>query len=126
MILKIKQLLFLINTIIYYTFHNRGIYYHDGEASGYSYKNKCAIGRHMTLETREQCPNKSVNILPVKFIPRQLLKLGIPFLYKVQYLHDTNDFWKDKRGINSQGIRAAILITRTIFTKDGFDREMLY
>jgi hypothetical protein len=92
--LKIKKIKFLKNTIKYYATNRRGTRI-DGSL-GCSYIDGCAIGRHLSSDL---CNKLDVigsinNTAAYQMLPEKLQKLERHFLYTVQTLHDTNNFWK--------------------------------
>lgn len=87
---------FLRETIEHYTLLNRGL---DVVSENCSYKDGCAIGRHMTQESIDKMPNMPVGALSeedyVLYIPEKLRALGLPFLAYIQSMHDNSKNWNN-------------------------------
>jgi hypothetical protein len=100
--LKQKQLEFLENTIKHFNSSNRGI----DENGCCSYKNGCAIGRHLQPELAEKLDR--INMVgasnPYVFnkLPKSLKELGRSFLLDIQRLHDDKKYW-NLNGLSDEG-----------------------
>lgn len=106
--LQNKQEEFLRDTINHFNSMNRGI---DVATASCSYKDGCAIGRHLSIEMRNSLPNCCIIDLEDSHygLPKWLLDLDIWFLSDVQCLHDEDSFWSSS-GLSDEGVNAVTKI----------------
>lgn len=98
--LQQKQFDFLNDTINHFNSNNRGI---DQYTKQCSYKNGCAIGRHLSKKLVKTIKNYVVDDNEVyNKLPRKLKELTKEFLMDVQNLHDTEENWNEK-GLSQRG-----------------------
>ena len=98
--LQQKQLQFLNDTVNHFNINNRGA---NKFTNRCSYKDGCAIGRHLTPELCDKF-DKNGSALFALFdqLPKNLQELGKDFLREIQILHDNEYNW-NQTGLSKIG-----------------------
>lgn len=66
--------------------------------------NKCMIGRHIPDDKyNENLEGHNIDDIVLRFLPKNIVELGIDFLEYCQSLHDTHIYWNKRKGLTKLG-----------------------